>query len=119
MSYSHRTNHSFEPTLDFWKPVEKMFNAFPYWEMSNNYRSKQFLISFYEMETQESFDINDEDIDIYENKITELYAVRAGNDILLEDLPEEQRASATRAARSRGGDGCGYGPRNPQPAGWH
>ncbi len=91
MTYTHSTNHSFNPKIDFWRPIEKFFNSFPYWTQWNKYRSKNDIISFYETETKESFDIYDDDVDIYGNEIIELYILRGAHNILLKDIPEEQR----------------------------
>ena len=32
MTYSHSTNHSFKPNIEFWKAIENLFRSFPYWE---------------------------------------------------------------------------------------
>lgn len=93
MTYSHTTNHSYVPEIEFWRSIENLFNSFPYWAEWNKYRSKQFFINYHETETTESFDVYDDDVDIYGNKITELYVPMGGGYVLLENIPEEQRKS--------------------------
>lgn len=66
MTYSHTTNHSIEPKIEFWRAMENLFKSFPYWTGHNKYHSKHELISFFEIETKESFNVSD-DVDIYEN----------------------------------------------------
>jgi len=95
MPYSHSTNHSFKPKLEFWKSMEHLFNSFPYWQEWDKYRNKQSFISFYEIETKESFDVKDDDTDVYGDKITELFVnIIGGGNVLFDDLPEDQRKSA-------------------------
>lgn len=91
MTYSHSTNHSFDPKIEFWRPIENLFNSFPYWKEWNKYHSKNIFIRYYENETKESFDVYDDNVDIYGNKITELYVPRGAHNILLKTIPEEQR----------------------------
>lgn len=92
MTYNHKTNHSFTPNLEFWRSMERIFNSFPYWEEWNKYRSKESFISFYEIETKESFNIDDDEVDIYGNEISEVYVPRGSHTILLKQIPEEQRS---------------------------
>lgn len=91
MTYLHSTPHYFDPKIDFWRPIEKLFNGFPYWVNWNKYHSKNDFINYYETETKESFDIFDNDVDIYGNEITELYIPRGTHDIPLKAIPEKQR----------------------------
>lgn len=91
MTYSHSTNHSFNPKIDFWRPIENLFNSFPYWEQWNKYHSKNDFINFYETKTKESFDVYDDDEDIYGKKLIELYTPRGAHNILLKDIPKDQR----------------------------
>ncbi len=91
MTYSHSTNHSFNPKIDFWRPVENLFNSFPYWEQWNKYSSKNGFINFYETKTKESFDVYDDGVDIYGKKLIELFVPQGPHNILLNDIPKEQR----------------------------
>ncbi len=60
MTYVHSANHSFKPEIQFWRSLENLFDTFPYWKEWNKYRSKQFLITFFEIETKELFDVKDD-----------------------------------------------------------
>ncbi len=69
MTYNHKTNHSYTPDLEFWRSMENIFESFPYWTERNKYSSRDFFINFYEMETKEAFDVNNNDTDIYGESI--------------------------------------------------
>ena len=73
MTYSHKTNHSFTPPIEFWRPIENLIISFPLWSGGNRWKSHNGLIKFYEMQTHESFDINDNDRDIYGNWLQEAF----------------------------------------------
>ncbi len=91
MTYSHSTTHSFNPKIDFWRSIENLFNSFPYWEQWNKYRSKNGFINFYETKTKESFDVYDDEVDIYGKMLIELYIPRGAHNIPLKSIPKEQR----------------------------
>ena len=57
MSYSHSSNHSFEPSRDFWRPLEHLFTSFPFHLDGDKYKSKDYLIEFYENRTKDIFDV--------------------------------------------------------------
>lgn len=99
MTYSHSTNHSFNPKIDFWRPIENLFNSFPYWEQWNKYHSKNDFINFYETKTKESFDVYDDDVDIYGKEIIELYIPRGAHNIPLKAIPKEQRKNVPLGTR--------------------
>lgn len=73
MSYSHKTNHSFEPSTDFWRAIENLFTNFPFHLDGDKYKSKDYLIKFYENRTKDAFDVTDNDSTIYSDRIKEEY----------------------------------------------
>lgn len=91
MTYLHSSTHYFNPKIDFWRPIEKLFNGFPYWINWNKYHSKDKFINYYENETKESFDIYNNDVDIYGNEITEHYIPKGPSLILVKTITEELR----------------------------
>jgi len=65
MSYSHRTTNSSSPSLDFWRSLEILLNAFPYKQGNASFLTKSEFITYYETKYHERFDINYDDRDVY------------------------------------------------------
>ncbi len=91
MTYSHKTNHSFTPPIEFWRPIENLIISFPFWSGGNRWKSHYGLIKFYEMQTQESFDINDNDRDVHGNLLQEGFISKGLRDIAIKNIPFPKR----------------------------
>ena len=91
MKYSHKTTHSFTPPIEFWRSIENLFLSFPFRKDGNIFKSRDELIKYYEMKTQEVFDIDDEGLDIYGNKFRKEFLKKWNRDILLSDIPKSKK----------------------------
>ncbi len=93
MKYSHKTTHSFTPPIEFWRLIENLFLSFPFRKNGNFFESRDELIKYYEMKTQEVFDIDDYGVDIYGNKFRIKFLKKWNREILLSDIPKSQKKS--------------------------
>jgi len=91
MKYSHKTTHSFTPPIEFWRSIENLFLSFPFRKVGNIFKSRDELIKYYEMKTQEVFDIDDEGLDIYGNKFRKEFLKKWNRVILLSDIPKSKK----------------------------
>ncbi len=89
MTYAHSSNNSFTPSNEFWKMIENLFLKFPFCEHSHEFNSRDEIIKYYEERYIESFDIIDDDNDIYGNKLkVEFYEDQKVKDL---NFPRIQR----------------------------
>ncbi|UCC20414.1 MAG: hypothetical protein JSV62_03755 [Promethearchaeota archaeon] len=93
MTYSHKTNHSFNPSKEFWRTIENLISSFPFWEGGSKWASQSALIQFYEAQTKEAFDVANTDTDIYGNLIQDRYIIENMRNISIKDIPEVDRKS--------------------------
>jgi len=73
MTYTHQTDHSFSPEIEFWRPIENLFKNFPFWKGNDGLPEYKYpfeqLKEYYEMKTQDPFDIEKIKRDIYGDPI--------------------------------------------------
>ncbi|MFX1297294.1 MAG: hypothetical protein ACFFD2_20875 [Promethearchaeota archaeon] len=91
MTFSHMTHHSFNPTHEFWRTIENLISSFPFWEGGSKWKSQFGLIKFYELQTNEAFDVDNSDTDIYGDLIQDRYIIKNMRSISLKDIPEIDR----------------------------
>jgi hypothetical protein len=91
MVYNHRTDHSFAPDLEFWRSIENFLIAFPYKTGVTNFIISERFIKYYERRTKESFDVTNEDTDIYGKPLTRKYHLLGPQKVYLEDISNTER----------------------------
>lgn len=91
MTFNHTTNHSFNPPVDFWRMMENLITSFPFWSGGNRWKPHEGLIKNYEIQMQESFDVDNRDKDIYGFLIQEGFISRGPREIPLKEIPLAKR----------------------------
>ncbi len=91
MSYSHRTNHSFSPDLEFWRLIEILISTFPYKQGNTEYLSKEEFIRYYETRYNERFDVDYSDRGIDGKLLSRSYILVRPQRRYLDEIPVMQR----------------------------
>lgn len=108
MSYSHRTDHSFSPDLEFWRSVEIFIEAFPYKQGKGKRGliSNQFL-NYYEQKCNERFDVQDNDTDVYGKFLSREFIWNPSQRSYLDEMGSMQRMNIdpTKIQRERNSTG--------------
>ena len=74
MTYTHKTDHSFSPPIEFWRPIENLLKNYPYRQSysTDHYEfSYSQLIDYFEKKTLEPFNPYNITEDIYGNPINQ------------------------------------------------
>jgi len=91
MSYSHRTNHSFSPDLEFWRSVEIFIEAFPYVQGNKGGLKSDDFLNYYEQKCNESFDIRFNDTDVYGRSLSRAFIWNPSHRSYLDEMGSIQR----------------------------
>lgn len=65
MTYSHSTQITHDPSIEFWRSLEILLSAFPYNQGNASFLTKEEFIVYYETKYHERFDTDFNDTDIY------------------------------------------------------
>ena len=107
MSYSHRTNHSFSPVLEFWRSIEILIEAFPYGQGKLGGLTADRFIIYYEQKCNERFDVQYNDIDVYGKSLSRAFIWNPNQRSYLDETDSSQRSNVdpTKIRRERNSTG--------------
>jgi hypothetical protein len=91
MSYSHKTNHSFSPDLEFWRSIEIFIEAFPYRQGQKRSLTSDEFIIYYEQKYNERFDVDNNELDVYGKPLTREFIWNPSQRIYLDEMDSLQR----------------------------
>ena len=91
MSYSHRTNQSFSPDLEFWRLIEILISTFPYKQGNTEYLTKEEFIRYYETRYNERFDVDYSDRGIDGKLLSRSYILVRPQRRYLDEMPAMER----------------------------
>ncbi len=91
MSYSHSTNHSFSPDLEFWRSIEIFIEAFPYKQGKKKGLTSDEFVIYYEQKFNERFDVDYDDSDVYGKSLTRDFVWNPNQRSYLDEMDSMQR----------------------------